>query len=324
MSQATQVKAASGAVTPKSSRKTSSKGFFASSFSRFLGDKVSVVALIVFILITIVSYSAPIIAGQLSKPWIDGCLQNDPRDCTDFTLVTANQPPTAPGLRDHLLGTDESGRDIAVRMFYGGQVSLTVGFLTAFIAVFIGTALGLVAGFFGGWVDDLVNALFQIISNIPSLFLLIILAIIWKPDVLSISVIIGVISWTGTSRLVRGSVLSLRNRDYVDAARVMGAGNNRILLVHILPNIVSLILVQIGFDIVGAMLGEASLSFLGFGIQIPTPSWGNMLSDAQLYFQSALWWSIPPGIAIFVTVLCVYLVADGLRDAFDPRLKEKA
>ena len=324
MSEAAQVKTTASPTAAQIRRKTSSKGFFAASFSRFFNDKLSVAALVVFLIITIACYSAPLIAGAISKPWIDGCLSNDPRDCTDFTLTTETQPPTAPGVRGHLLGTDESARDIAVRMFYGGQVSLTVGFLTAFIAVFIGTALGLISGFFGGWVDDVVNALFQVISNIPSLFLLIILSIIWKPDVLSISVIIGVIGWTGTSRIVRGAILSLRNRDYVDAARVMGANNNRILLVHLLPNIVSLVLVQVGFDIVAAMLGEAALSFLGFGIQIPTPSWGNMLNDSQLYFQTALWWSIPPGIAIFVTVLCVYLVADGLRDAFDPRLKEKA
>ncbi|NWJ44251.1 MAG: ABC transporter permease [Chloroflexi bacterium] len=294
-------------------RRLDSQGFFAASFSRFFRDPLSVIALVIFVIITIISFSAPLIADNIL---------HQKRDTIDFDLLAQGfQPPVPPGTAGHSLGTDELGRDMAMRLIYGGQVSLSVGFLTAFISIFMGTTLGLLAGFFGGIIDDLVNALVQIILNIPSLFLLIILSLIWKPDVISLSFIIGVISWVGATRIVRGSVLSLRNLDYVDAARVVGANNFRIILVHILPNVVSLMLVQAGFDVVGAMLSEAGLSYLGFGISVPIPSWGNMLTDSQLYFTSAPWMVYLPSVAIFITILCVYLAADGLRDAFDPRLK---
>lgn len=296
-------------------RKAASKGFFRASFERFFDDKITLVALISVTVIAIISYNAGWICENLLK-------QN--RDDIDFNLLTLNlQPPVGPGVGGHLLGTDDTGRDLAARMVYGGQVSLSVGLLTAFIAVLLGTSLGLLAGYFGGWLDDCINALVQIVLNIPSLFLLIILSLIWKPDVLSLSIIIGLLGWTGATRQVRAVVLSLRNRDYVDAARVMGASNSRVMLKHILPNVISLMVVVAGFDVVAAMLGEASLSFLGFGIAIPVPSWGNMLSNSQLYFTTAPWMVYAPALAIFITVLCVYLVADGLRDAFDPRLRER-
>jgi ABC-type dipeptide/oligopeptide/nickel transport system permease subunit len=276
-------------------------------------DRLSVAAFFVVIVITIISYSAD---------WISTNLLKQSRDTIDFGLLSQGlQPPVGPGLGGHWLGTDQLGRDLAVRLVYGGQVSLSVGFLTALISIFIGTALGLLGGYFSGWVDDLINAIVQIINNIPSLFLLIILSLIWKPDVLSLSIIIGVIGWTGTTRFIRGSVLSLRNRDYIDAARVSGASNYRILSVHVLPNVASLMLVQAGFAVAAAMLGEAGLSFLGFGISVPIPSWGNMLSDSQLYFTTAPWMVYIPALAIFITVLCIFLVADGLRDSFDPRIK---
>jgi peptide/nickel transport system permease protein len=295
--------------------KRASRGFFASSFARFFRDKLSVVALLIFVLIAFVCYNADFVAKNI--------LQQE-RDKINFGLLSQGlQPPVAPGVGGHIFGTDEAGRDLAVRLVYGGQVSITVGLLTAAIAVFIGTTLGLLAGFFGGWVDDLVNAIVQVILNIPTLFLLIILSLIWKPDVLSLSIIIGCVGWVSATRQVRGAVMSLRGRDYVDAARVLGAGNTRILVNHILPNVISIMMVVVGFDIVGAMLGEAGLSFLGFGIGVPTPSWGNMLSDSRLYFTTAPWMVYIPALAIFVTVLCVYLVADGLRDAFDPRLTNR-
>ncbi len=307
---------AARAANQERRRKSASRGYFATSFRRFFSNKINLVALFVFTIITIVCYSAPFITANVIK---------QDRDTIDFNILSQGlQPPVGPGIAGHILGTDELGRDLLARVLYGGQVSLSVGFLTAIISVFLGTALGLISGFFGGWVDDAVNALVQIIQNIPSLFLLIILSLFFKPDVLVLSIIIGVISWTGATRQVRGSVLSLRSRDYVDAARVMGANNLRILGVHIFPNIVSIMLTVAGFDIVGAMLGESGLSFLGFGISIPVPSWGNMLSDSQLYITSAPWMVYAPALSFFVTVLCVYLIADGLRDAFDPRLKEKS
>ncbi|MEI7556920.1 ABC transporter permease [Candidatus Chlorohelix sp.] len=316
MSQAATKETPSGAdYRSVTQRKAGSQGFWASSFSRFFRDKLSVLALVIFVIIALLT---------VGSPWIAQTILKQERDTIDFNLLTMGyQPPVGPGVGGHLLGTDELGRDQAVRVLYGGQVSLSVGFLTAIISIFIGTTLGLLGGYFGGIIDDGVNASVQIINNIPSLFLLIILSIIWKPNVLSLSIIIGLIGWTGTTRFIRGAVLSLRSRDYVDAARVSGASTLRILMVHILPNVASLMLVQAGFDVVGAMLTEAGLSFLGFGISVPVPSWGNMLSDSQLYFTSAPWMVYFPAFAIFLTILCVYLVADGLRDAFDPRLKGK-
>ena len=295
-------------------RKKISKGFFATSFSRFFSKKLNIITLFILVVVTIVSYSAG---------WLADNIIHQTRDSIDFNILSQGyQPPVGPGIAGHFLGTDELGRDLSVRLLYGGQVSLSVGFLTAAISIFIGTSLGLLAGFFGGWVDDIVNALVQIVQNIPSLFLLILISLFFRPDILSLSIAIGLLSWTGGTRLVRGSVLSLRSRDYVDAARVTGASNLRLMVIHILPNVVSLMLVQVGFDVVGAMIGESGLSFLGFGISVPIPSWGNMLSNSQEYFTSAPWMVYSPAIAFFITVLCVYLVADGLRDAFDPRLRD--
>ncbi len=315
MSQTTSpISAMPGAVIAPVRSKKVSKSFFASSFARFMHSRLNVVTLVILVIITVISYAAP---------WIAANILHQDRDTIDFNLLTQGlQPPVSPGQGGHLLGTDELGRDLAVRLIYGGQVSLSVGFLTAAISVVIGTTLGLVSGFFGGWVDDLINFVVQVLQNIPTLFLLLVVSTLFAPNVLSLSLTIGLISWTGGARFIRGAVLSLRNRDYIDAARVTGASNTRLMGVHILPNVISLMLVQVGFDVVGAMLLESGLSFLGFGLSIPIPSWGNMLSNSKDYFTSAVWLVYAPALAFFVTVLCVYLVADGLRDAFDPRLRE--
>jgi peptide/nickel transport system permease protein len=295
--------------------KKASRGFFASSFARFFRHKLNVAALVVFTLVAIASYSAG---------WVSDTILKQKRDEIDFDLLAKGfQPPVPPGTLTHIMGTDELGRDILARLLYGGQVSLTVGFLTALIAVSIGTTLGLLAGYFGGWVDDLVNLLVQTILNIPALFLLIMLSLYFRPDIISLSLTIGLLSWAGLTRQVRGAVLSLSTRDYISAARVSGASNFRILLVHMLPNVVSLMLVVAGFDVAGAILIESGLSYLGFGIAVPIPSWGSMLADSQSRFTNAPWMVYTPALAIFITVLCVFLIADGLRDAFDPRLKNR-
>lgn len=294
--------------------KKASRGFFAASFARFFRYKLNVAALVLFTLIAIASYSAG---------WISENILKQERDQIDFDLLTKGyQPPVPPGTLNHLVGTDELGRDILARLLFGGQVSLTVGFLVAAIAVTVGTTLGLLAGYFGGWVDDLVNLLVQTILNIPALFLLIMLSLYFRADILSLSLTIGLLSWAGLTRQVRGAVMSLSTRDYISAARVSGASNFRILLVHMLPNVVSLMLVVAGFDVAGAILIESGLSFLGFGIAVPIPSWGSMLADSQSRFTSAPWMVYTPALAIFLTVLCIFLIADGLRDAFDPRLKQ--
>ncbi len=288
-----------------------SRGFFATSFRRFAHDRVSVLALAGFLIITLISVAAPWIADHVLHTSPDAFMR------TPDGRIAVLQPP-GPG---YPLGTDDLGRDNLTRLIFAGRVSLLIGFLVAIISIVIGTTLGLIAGYYGGRVDDLINAVVQFMFNIPTLFVLIILSVFFTPNVVTLALIFGLLGWAGTTRQVRGEVLSVRQRDYVDAARVMGASDPRMLVRHVLPNLVSLVMVVAGLDIAGAILAESALSFLGFGVPVPLSSWGNMLSGSQETFRTAPWLVYPPGIMIFVTVLCVFLLADGLRDAFDPRLK---
>jgi peptide/nickel transport system permease protein len=287
------------------------RSFLSSSLRRFVADRLSLFALVLFILILVITVTAPLLATYVLGTSPEAFLR------TPQGRIATLQPP-GPG---YPLGTDELGRDNLTRLIYAGQVSLTIGFLVAFVALVIGAPLGLIAGFYGGRMDDLVNALVQFVINIPSLFILIILSVMFTPSVLGLAFIFGLFYWPATTRQVRGLVLSLRNRDYVDAARVLGASDARILLRHVLPNVISIVTVVAGFDVASAILGESALSFLGFGVPIPLSSWGNMLSGSQDTFRSAPWLVYPPGLMILLTVLSVFLIADGLRDAFDPRVR---
>ncbi len=286
------------------------RSYLSSSVRRFFRDRLSLAALAVFVLIVLISLAAPLIA--------DAVLHTSPDEfvrAPDGRIAILQPPGPA-----YLLGTDEVGRDNLTRLLFAGRVSLTVGFLVAAISLVIGTTLGLLAGFYGGPVDDLVNALVQFVMNIPSLFVLIILSVLFTPGVLTLAFIFGIFYWPGTTRQVRGMVLAVQARDYVDAARVLGASDARVLVRHILPNVASVVMVVAGLDVASAILGESALSFLGFGVPIPLSSWGKMLSQSQDTFRGAPWLVYPPGLMILLTVLCVFLIADGLRDAFDPRL----
>jgi peptide/nickel transport system permease protein len=288
-----------------------SRGFLSNSVRRFRADRVSMFALVLFLVILAITLFAPLIATHVLGTTPDAFMR------TPEGRIATLRPP-GPG---YPLGTDELGRDNLTRLIYAGQVSLTIGFLVALVSLAIGAPLGLVAGYYGGRMDDLVNALVQLVINIPSLFILIILSVIFTPNVIGLAIIFGLFYWPSTTRQVRGTVLSLRSRDYVDAARVLGASDVRILVRHILPNVISVVTVVAGFDVAGAILGESALSFLGFGVPVPLSSWGNMLSGSQDTFRSAPWLVYPPGLMILLTVLSVFLIADGLRDAFDPRLR---
>jgi peptide/nickel transport system permease protein len=272
-------------------------------------DRPSIVALIVLCLIAITAVSAP---------WVcDNVLHTDPAHFLrrpDGRIATL-QPP-GPG---YPLGTDDLGRDTLTRLLYAGQVSLLVGVLVSAISLGIGAPLGVLAGYFGGRVDDLVNAFVQVVINIPTLFLFIVLSVFFQPNVWQLALIFGFFFWPGTARQVRASVLSLRNRDFIEAVRVLGAGDRRIMLRHVFPNVVSVVLVVAGMDMAAAILAESALSFLGFGVPVPLSSWGNMLSGSMDQFRSAPWLVYPPGLMIFASVLCVYLITDGLRDALDPQ-----
>ncbi|MEI6044905.1 MAG: ABC transporter permease [Chloroflexota bacterium] len=294
---------------PSKRPKKSSRGFWRSSIDRFMQDRVSVIALVVFLILCVTIFCAPLV----SQIFFRG------QEPNKGNLFDSFKPPS----EEHVLGTDKTGRDVAVRLLYAGQISLAIGFTVAAISLSLGVLLGLVAGFFGGIWDDAINALVQIMLTIPTLFILILLSVLILPEWWSLAIVLGLLGWMGVTRQVRGLVLSLRNLDYVDAARVMGASNWRIMYVHILPNVVSIVLVVAGFDLAGAILSEASLSFLGFGVRPPTASWGNMLNNALEFYSKAPLQVIMPGLMIFITLLCIFLIADGLRDAFDPRLRDR-
>ncbi len=283
---------------------------YSRAWHKLRGDPVTIGAFVVLSLIVVITLLAPLIAEHILRATPEQMMRTpDGR----FALLK----PPGPG---YPLGTDDLGRDALTRLLYAGQISLFIGFMVALISLVVGTGAGMLAGYFGGWIDDVVNALVQFIFNVPFLFVLIFLSVILRPDVILLTLIIGFFGWPGTARQVRGVVMSVKNLEYVLAARVLGASDGRIMVRHILPNVVNIILVVAGFDVAGAILGESALSFLGFGVQVPLASWGNMLSGSQDMFRRAPWLVYPPGFMIFLTVLCVVLIADGLRDAFDPRV----
>lgn len=285
-------------------------GYYGRAWAKLRRDPLTIGAAVILGLIVLATLLAPAISGSV--------LHTDPEKImrTPSGRIAVLQPPGP----EYLLGTDDLGRDVLTRLLYAGRVSLSIGFLVGLISIVLGTFAGLVAGYFGGRVDDLVNAGVQFVFNIPSLFILILLSVIFRPDVLFLSLIFGFFFWPGTARQVRGVVLSVRNLEYVVAAEALGASHARILARHVLPNVTNIVLVVAGFDVAAAILGESALSFLGFGVQVPQSSWGNMLSGSQEMFRKAPWLVYPPGVMIFLTVLSVVLLADGLRDAFDPRV----
>lgn len=234
------------------------------------------------------------------------------------TNVAARFLGPSPG---HLLGTDHLGRDVLSRMLFGARISLTVGFLAVGISVTIGIIVGAVSGHFGGWVDNLLMRLVDMVICFPRFFLILAVVALVKPSLWNIIIVLGLTGWTGTARLIRGEILSLRERDFVQAARALGADAPRIILRHLVPNALTPVLVSATLGVAGAILTEAGLSFLGFGVQPPQATWGNILTQGRLYIFDAWWLTVFPGLAILVTVLAFNLVGEGLRDAWDPRLK---
>ncbi|MCL2102960.1 MAG: ABC transporter permease [Syntrophorhabdaceae bacterium] len=238
-------------------------------------------------------------------------------DPNKIDILRILDPPSA----RHLLGTDDLGRDVLARMVYGARISLSVGFVAESIAIAIGLIVGLLAGYYGGRVDAALMRFVDIMLCFPSFFLILSVVAFIGPSIWNIMFIIGITGWMGVARLVRAETLSLKERDFVAAASAQGAGAARIMFRHILPNTLAPILVAATLGVAGAILIESSLSFLGIGVQPPTPSWGNILTAGKDNIEFAWWLSLFPGLAIFLTVLGYNLLGEGIRDAVDPRLK---
>lgn len=239
-----------------------------------------------------------------------------PYSATEYNLLESLAPPSS----RHWFGTDDRGRDVLSRMIYGARVSLSVGFIAVGIAVAIGILLGAFAGYFGGWVDHVVSRLIEILLTIPTFFLIISIIAFLPPSIYNIMAVIGLTGWTGVARFVRAEFLKLKQLDFVMASRALGASHARLIFMHMLPNAMAPVLVSAVFGIAGAILTESSLSFLGFGVPPPTPSWGDILSQSRDYIEFAWWLTTFPGLAIFVSITAYNLVGEGLRDAMDPKL----
>lgn len=272
----------------------------AAAWRRFLRNPFAVTGAAVLLLFVVLALLAPYIS---------------PHDPAAVDLLNVNAPPS----RVHLLGTDPIGRDIFSRLLYGSRISLLVGFTVAAGAVVLGSLVGAVAGYFGGWVDTVLMRLVDVMLSYPSLFLNILVLVVFGSDFKYLVLILILNSWMGVARLVRGSFLQLREMLYVEAARAIGVPSWEIMFRHLLPNATAPIIVYGTLMVGTAILVESALSFLGLGVQPPDTSWGQMLLKAQEYMLTNPWLAVYPGLCIFLTVLAVNFVGDGIRDALDPR-----
>lgn len=261
-------------------------------------------ALIGAVLISVLVLSA------MFAPWVA------PYPPLEMNLMEPYLPPGSPG---HLLGTDNFGRDILSRIIHGSRISLFIGIVVVSIASVIGTALGLLAGFYGGWVDSVIMRLVEIFYSFPFLILVIAVIALFGPSILNVMLVLGFVSWPLYARIVRGQVLTLREVEYVEAARASGVGGFRIMARHILPNTLTPVIVMATFGIPEAILASAALGFLGLGVQPPTPEWGVMVSEGKDFIRRAPYLILWPGIAVMIAVLSFNFVGDGLRDVLDPK-----
>ena len=282
-----------------------SSGYYRRLWRRYRRNRVAMVALGVLMLIIAFVAAADLIAYLTGFPYHEGNLRNQ------------LAPPFS---SEHVLGTDVNGRDVLVRLAYGGRTSLLVAGLAAITTLGVGGGVGAAAGYFGGLTDAVLMRVVDVLLTIPGLSLLILISVLYQPGPIGLAFVLAGLGWAGIARMVRAEVLSLRRREYVDAARVIGASDRRIILGHILPNVFPIMAVWISLAIPGLILTEAALSFLGFGVEIPTPSWGNMLEQAKDFYTRSWTNVFIPGMMIYMTVLAINLVGSGLRDALDPRL----
>ncbi len=288
-----------------------SRGLWSDAWRRLRKNKLAVVGLIVISFLALIAIFAPLLA---------------PDNYRD--VVHSGHTNAGPGAAG-LLGADNLGRDVLSRLLYGARISLSVGFVVQLVVVGIGIPLGAIAGYFGGWVDTLISRLIDIMYAFPTLLLIVLLSSALRESPIKqvlgglfiIFIAIGISSWVGDARLMRGQIISLKGREYVEAARAMGATSSRILMKHLIPNALGPILVSVTFGIPGAIFAEAALSYLGIGVIPPTPSWGAMINEGQQAIFFAPTQVLFPGIAIAITMLSFTFLGDGLRDALDPRGK---
>jgi peptide/nickel transport system permease protein len=275
-------------------------GQLALAWSRFRRHRLALIGLIV-----LAAIAASALLADVAAPY----RPDEPN------VEAIREPPSA----SHLLGTDQIGRDQLSRLMHGGRFSLQVGLFATTVAVVLGTTVGALAGYYGGRLDNVLMRLTDVMFTLPRLLVLLLIGALFKTTVLLIVLLLGVTSWMGVARLVRASFLSLREKEFVEAARAVGVRDGAIIARHVLPNALGPVIVAGTLGVAGAILVESTLSYLGYGVQPPTPTWGNMLQNAQSEMYAAPWLAVFPGLAIFLTIMAINFVGDGLRDALDPR-----
>lgn len=265
----------------------------------FVANKLALLGAIIVGIMVFIAIFAPFIAAY---------------DPNEINLEKALIGPS----KDNLMGTDSLGRDLFSRMVFGARISLSVGFVAVGIALLIGVILGSIAGYYGGWIDSVISRFIDMMLCFPTYFLILFVIAIVGPNIFNIMVVIGVTTWMGVARLIRAEILSLKEREFIEAARAIGAGDLRIIVRHLIPNGLGPVLVSATLGVAGAILLESGLSFLGLGVQPPTSSWGNILTEAKSTLGIAWWITVFPGIAILITVLGYNLLGEGLREIFNP------
>ena len=272
------------------------------AWNRLKKNKMAIASFFLLVIIALIAVFAPLIA---------------PYDPYTQDLSRINEPPSS----DHWFGTDDVGRDLFSRVVYGTRISMLVGVVCEAICVPIGVILGALAGYFGGWVDAVISRIIEIFASFPTILFAIAVMFILGPGIMNIFIAIGVIGWTGLARMIRGQIMQLKEKEFVEAARASGASNMKIIFRHLIPNCLSTIIVVITLDIPGDIMLESTLSFVGLGVQPPDPSWGSMISEGRKFIRQNVWYSFFPGLAIMLFVLAFNTLGDGVRDALDPKLK---
>lgn len=283
-------------------KKVRAQSYWQVSWNIFKRNKLGMICLGIVLALAIIAILAPVIAPYSYK---------------DQNLAIMNQNPTFA----HLLGTDEYGRDILSRIIYGCQISLSVGIISQAIALFIGFVAGVAAGYYGRWVDAVVSFIIQVFSSFPFLLFAILIMFVMGPGLINLYIALGLLMWTTTARLIRGDVMRLKNSEYIQSCILSGGNSFRIIMKHLLPNCISTLIVVSTLGIPSAILSEATLSFLGLGVQPPDASWGQMIAASQPFLESQPIYSIAPGIVIIITVMSFNLLGDALRDALDPKMR---